>query len=903
MRGQAGAVPERAEPGFDAVLTDGSTVHVRPLGPDDGDRLVTFHGRLSPETIHLRFFSPHPRLSEREVEHFTHLDGIDRAALVATLDDEIIAVVRYDRTPDTDDAEVALVVDDPHQGRGVATLLLEHLAALARATGIRRFVAETLAHNGRMLGVFRDAGFTIQSSFEQGVVHVSFPIRPDESFLEAMEARERRADVASLQAILRPRSIAVAGAGRSRGGIGHEILRNLLLGNFNGPIYPVNRNAPHIAGVRAYPSVAELPEPVDLVVVCVPAPEVAAVVKDCGRLGVGGLVVITAGFAEAGGSGVEAERELAHVAHRHGMRVVGPNCMGVVNTAEDVRMNATFAPVAPTRGRLAFLSQSGALGIAILQHTAQLGLGVSTFVSVGNKADVSGNDMLLFWEEDPDTDVILLYLESFGNPRKFARIARRISRTKPIVAVKSGRSTAGVRAAGSHTAAAATPEAAVEALFHQAGVIRVDTLGELFDVAQVLGSQPLPPGKRVAIVGNSGGPGILAADACEAAGLEVPELSSSTQEALRAFLPAEAAVRNPVDLIASASADAYERALRVVLADPAVDALLVVFTPPLVTEAVDVGAAVGRVAEDAGPKPIVANFLAMASQPEVMASRGTLPSFPFPEEAVRALGRAAAYAAWRRNDLGTVPELPDIDIEGGAAAVRKVLADRPDGRWLNAADAAALVAHFGIPALPLAVAHTVEEAVAAADRLGYPVALKAAAGDIVHKTDVGAVRLNLATPEEARAAFTSMADALGPDMGGAVVQPMASPGVETIVGIAQDPSFGPLVMFGLGGVATDLLGDRGFRLVPITDSDAAELVLSVRAAPLLSGYRGAPPTDVGALKDLIVRVGRLADELPEVAEMDLNPVIVSPSGVVAVDVKVRVAPVSSPAEPYLRRLR
>jgi acetyl coenzyme A synthetase (ADP forming)-like protein len=890
---------------FDAVLADGGTVHVRSIRSDDRERLLAFHGRLSPETVQLRFFTPHPRLSDAEIQHFTNVDGRDRAALVAVLDDQIIAVVRYERAPGTDEAEVAFVVEDAHQRRGVATLLLEHLAALARRNGITRFTAETLGHNRRMLDVFRDAGFPIQASWQDGVVHVTFPLVEDETFLAAVGERERRADVASLRPILTPRAIAVVGAGRRRGGIGHEVFRNLLSYGFDGPVYPVNRTAPHVAGVRAYASVADLPEPVDLAVITVPAAEVQGVVEQCGARGVGGLVVITAGFAEAGGDGVENERALTTLAHRHGMRVVGPNCMGVVNTAADVQMNATFAPVAPAPGRLGFLSQSGALGIAILAHTADLGLGISTFVSVGNKADVSGNDLLLWWEGDPDTDVILLYLESFGNPRKFARIARRISRTKPIVAVKSGRSAAGTRAAGSHTAAAATPEMAVDALFRQAGVIRVDTLEELFDTAQVLGSQPLPHGLRVAIVGNSGGPGILAADACEAVELQVPELSSETQDALRAFLPAGAALRNPVDLIASASADDYDRALRVVLDDPSVDAVVVVFTPPLVTEAADVAAAVARVATTSGDKPIVANFLAMATPPASLAGADgrRVPSFPFPEAAVRALARVAHHAEWCRRDPGRVPELAGVDSERAAARTAAFLAGHPDGGWLDGGDAVALVADYGISTLATVAAASADEAAVAADRVGYPVALKAASGELVHKTDVGGVRLGLSSPDEVRAAFEAMVTTLDDRMGGALVQPMAAVGVETIVGIVQDPSFGPLVMFGLGGVATDLLGDRGFRLVPVTDRDAAELVLSVRAAPLLLGYRGTPPADLRALEDLVLRVGRLADDRPEIVEMDLNPVIVSPAGVVAVDVKVRVQPVSTPAEPYLRRLR
>jgi acetyl coenzyme A synthetase (ADP forming)-like protein len=889
----------------DVVLTDGGTAHVRPIRPGDADALVALHARLSQETIYLRFFTPHPMLSSREIERFTQVDYDDRMALIVELDDEMVAVARYDRNPGGDgtEAEVAFTVDDAHQGRGLGTILLEHLAVIARAHGITRFVAETLPQNRRMRDLFHAAGFQDEASFTEGVVRVVFPIAPTETSDAAMHDRERSASARSVERLLRPRSIAVIGAGRQRGTIGHEILRNLLDGDFAGPVYPVHPTAAHVASVRAYPTVVDVPDDVDVAVIVVPAAQVLEVVEQCATKRVRGLVVISAGFAETGPEGAAAERELVRRARAHGMRMVGPNCMGVVNTAPEVSMNATFAPVPPRPGRVAFSSQSGALGIAVLEQSSRLGLGVSTFVSVGNKADVSTNDLLQYWEGDEGTDVVLLYVESFGNPRSFSRIARRVSRRKPIVAVKSGRSAAGTLAATSHTAALASPEAAVDALFRQTGVIRVDTLEQLFDVAHVLTHQPLPRGRRVAIVGNAGGPGILAADACEGQGLEVPELSQETQGELRSFLPSAAAVRNPVDLVASASAADYGRAVRTVLADPGVDAVIAIFIPPLVTRADDVALAIS---EAAGPsdKPVLANFLAIQGTPEPL-SLGTrpIPSFAYPEAAAHALARVVEHAAWRRRPEGALPELDGVDGRAARILVDTVLDERPDGAWLDPASAIDLLGDYGIPIVATTHVTSADEAAKVAGRMGFPVVLKAGSGDIVHKIDVGGVRLGLGNATAVAAAYTSMKRSLGDAMGGAVVQAMADAGPEVIVGVVQDPSFGPLVMFGSGGTAVELLGDRAFRVLPLTDVDAYELVRATRGSPLLFGYRGAPPADVASLEDLVLRVGRLVDDIPEIAELDLNPVIVSPSGAVAVDAKVRLAPWVPQPELALRRLR
>jgi acetyl coenzyme A synthetase (ADP forming)-like protein len=890
-----------------ALLADGGVALLRPARTDDADRISALHSRLSDETIHLRFFSAMPKLQPLLLERFTHVDYHTRTVLLALLGDDAIGMASYDRTDGTDAAEVAFVVDDAHQGRGLGTLLLEHLAVIARAYGIDRFTANTLSHNRRMIQVFRDAGFGIERSREHGVVHIEFPIEPSEQLERAVERREHHAEARSVARLLEPKALAVIGAGRERGNLGHEIFRNLLAGGFVGPVHPIHPSARKIAGKRAHPRVTDVSGDVDVAIVAVPVRELPGVVAQCAEKGVHGLVVISAGFAEAGSDGARAERELVATARRNGMRVIGPNCMGVANTSPQVRMNATFAPVVPPPGRIGFLSQSGALGIAILERAGELGLGISSFVSVGNKADISGNDLLQYWEEDPATDVILLYLESFGNPRKFSRIARRVSSRKPIVAVKSGRSVSGSRGASSHTAALASPDLAVDALFQQTGVIRVDTVEQLFDMAQVLSHQPLPPGPRVAIMGNSGGPGVLAADACERAGLEVPELPAALQERLREFLPRGAGVRNPVDLVAEAGPEEYRRALELLLAEPCIDAVIAIYTPPLVTRPDEIAAALASAARGAGPKPVLASFLATGGVPAALRGGDgpgrPIPSFPFPESAAQALARAASYAEWRRRPAGRAAELAGIDRDRARRLVTDALGEAKEPVWLDPQAAFELLACYGVPALrPLRAESAAEAAELAAAHAG-PVALKAGSAEIVHKTDVGAVRLGLTTEAEVRAAFETMRERLGARMGGALVQPMAEPGVETIVGVVNDPSFGPLVMFGLGGTAAELLADRAFRILPLTDLDARELIRSIRSAPLLFGYRGAPAVDVAGLEELLLRIGRMADELPEIGEMDLNPVIVSAKGAVVVDVRVRLTPYVPRPELAMRALR
>jgi acyl-CoA synthetase (NDP forming)/GNAT superfamily N-acetyltransferase len=825
----------------DALLSDGVPVSLRPIRPDDGTTLAAFHDGLSEETVYRRFFSFKPHLTDRDVERFVHVDYRDRMAFVAVLGEQIVGVARYDRLAGTEDAEVAFVVADAHQGRGLGTLFLEYLAAAARDCGITRFIAETLAVNRGMLDVFRAAGFREETSREREVVTVVLDIRPTDAARTATEAREWSAAVLSMSRLLRPRSIAVVGAGRREGSVGRTILRNLLQSGFRGPVHPVNPHASMVEGVTAHPSVAAIPHPVDVAVIAVPPAAVLEAVDACAARGVHGLIVVSSGFSESGPEGAELERRLVERAHRGGMRLIGPNCLGVIDTHPGVRMNATLATRAPVPGPIAFASQSGALGIAMLERAEGMGLGMSAFVGMGNKADVSSNDLLRHWEQDERTRVILLSLESFGNPRAFSRVARRVSRSKPIVALMAGRSAAGARAAASHTAALAAPDTAVDALFRQSGVIRVDTLEQLLDVGAVLAHQPLPRGGRVAVVGNAGGAGILAAGALARHRLEPVELDAGVQAALRAAVPGASRLGNPVDLGAGAGAESFRRALAIVLAADRVDAVVAVHAPLPGAPVAEVAAAIAAAAAGAG-KPVLATFLGMDVPPAVPGTEVRVPAFASPEPAAQALAAVTAYARWRMRPEGAVTVLDAVDPDAARSVVATELAGRPEGAWLGPEAARALLATYGIAA--------------------------------------------------------------GPAMQGAALQAVAPAGVEIIVGVVLDPVFGPLLMVGSGGAAVEAPGDRAFRALPLTDLDARELVRSIcGGAPLLPGHRGAPPVDVAALEQLLLRVARLAEDVHELAEMELNPVIVSPGGVSIVDVRLRLVPAVPHPELSVRRLR
>ena len=711
-----------------------------------------------------------------------------------------------------------------------------------------------------------------------------------------------------LDAIFRPRSVAVIGASRRPGSIGAAIFRNLLAKGFEGPVYPVNPSARVVQSVLAYATIGDIPGDVDLAVIAIPARQVLAAIEDCGKKGVRGVVVITAGFKETGPEGAEREVALRDAARKYGMRMVGPNCLGVLNTEQSVHLDATFAPAWPPAGPVAFSSQSGALGLAILETAGALGLGMSHFASVGNKADVSGNDLIEYWENDPGTGVILLYLESFGNPRRFTQIARRVARTKPIAAVKSGRTHSGARAASSHTGSLAGADNAVDALCLQSGVIRTDTIEELFDVAMLLANQPLPRGARVGIVTNAGGPAIMASDACEFHGLELPALTDATMTALRAFLPPEASVKNPVDMIASATPESFEKSVRLMLTDPNIDALLAIYVPPIVTTPIEVATAIVRGAHAAvreltargeAAKPILSCFMGAHGVPEGMRSlqEGHIPSYPFPESAAMALARAMRYSRWRNEPEGREVHFDDIDLVAARAAVASARGRATPGEnaWLSPEETRALLGAAGLPLVPTISATTAGQAAAAASHVGFPVAVKLASRTLTHKSDVGGVMLDLESEAEVRRAFAEIGlkldeQGLRDQMDGVTVQPMVNEGVEAIVGMSQDPSFGPVLMFGLGGVYVELLRDVTFRVHPVTDRDVSEMIRTVRGFKLLEGWRGAPAADITALEQAILRLSQLVGEIPEIVEMELNPlkVLAAGKGCMAVDARVAV---------------
>ncbi|MFD4599885.1 GNAT family N-acetyltransferase [Streptomyces sp. NPDC058464] len=925
----------------DVVLRDGGTARIRPITVDDADRLVSFYEQVSDESKYYRFFAPYPRLSAKDVHRFTHHDFVDRVGLAATIGGEFIATVRYDRIgPDgtpasapADEAEVAFLVQDAHQGRGVASALLEHIAAVARERGIRRFAAEVLPANSKMIKVFTDAGYTQQRSFEDGVVRLEFDLEPTDRSLAVQRAREQRAEARSVRRLLAPGSVAVIGVGRAPGGVGRSVLGNLRDAGFTGRLHAVNQAFPddlkEIDGVPAHRSVRDIDGPVDLAVVAVPAEHVPEVVTECGEHGVQGLVVLAAGYAESGPDGRERQRALVRRARTYGMRIIGPNAFGIINTADDVRLNASLAPEMPRPGRIGLFAQSGAIGIALLSRLHRRGggvtgtTGVSTFVSSGNRADVSGNDVLQYWYDDPETDVVLMYLESIGNPRKFTRLARRTGTAKPLVVVQ------GAGAPPGHAVRATRlPHATVSALLRQAGVIRVDTITELVDAGLLLARQPLPAGPRVAILGNSESLGLLTYDRCLAEGLR----------------PAR-----PLDLTTRATAGDFHRALAQALADESCDAVVVTAIPTIGEGAVgdaELAEALRSAAEEVPGKPVLVVHVELGGLAEALSAAGRtapqagtsapgtgggahlpplsaslergdphrpaerlptavpaklpvshpysrlIPAYPAAERAVRALAEAVKYGQWRREaaDPGKVPGYDDID-ERGAARLIGALLERGEGLTIGVEETCRLLGRYGIDVHRALPAPTPDAAVGAARALGYPVALKATAPHLRHRADLGGVRLDLADEEQLRRAYDELSELYGtPEELRPVVQRMAPRGVDTVVRAVIDPAAGAVVSFGLAGAASQLLGDMAHRLVPVTDRDATSLVRSIRTAPLLFGWRGSAPVDTPALEELLLRVSRLVDDHPEVVAVTLEPVVVARQGVSVLGATVRLAP-------------
>jgi acyl-CoA synthetase (NDP forming)/GNAT superfamily N-acetyltransferase len=905
-----------------ALLTDGSTVEIRSAHPADADAVRAMHLAMSPGNLYLRFFSMSLYSADTEAARVCRAPEPDHAVLLAWLGDRLVGVASYELTGEPGIAEVAFAVPDDMHRKGIATLLLEHLVSVARDRGVQAFTAETLAENAAMLKVFTDAGLPVRRQLSAGVVELTFPL-PGEAdpglaqYLDQVAARESRAGVASLQHVLWPASVAVVGASRRRGTVGREILHNIVTGGFSGQVYPVNPRGAALDGLRCLKSVDDLPQHVDMAVLAVPPAAVPGVAERCGQRGVRSLVVITAGLGDHGA-------DLLAICRRYGMRLVGPNCFGVA--VPKLGLDATFGAEHPAPGSAGLVVQSGGIGISLLGHLSQLGIGVSSFASVGDKYDVSSNDLLAWWEHDPQTKLAVLYVESYGSPRKFARTARRVGQRMPVLTVLGGRSMAGQRAAASRTAAAATPLVTQQALFAQAGIIAVPGLGELIEATALLASQPLPAGDRIAVVSNAGGAGVLAADACGDNGLRVAVLSAATQQRLGGLLPSGAAVAGPVDTTAAVAADPFRTCLEVVAADDGVDALLVVTVPTAIadlTQAVTTAKVSKPLAAAILDQPQAVRLIpvddheispadgALAAQqaadsarqsPGLPAGRQAIPAYAYPEGAARALSHAIAYSAWRGRQQGQVPDLAGLRSADARARIAAFLEDNPEGGWLPPAAVSELLTCYQIPLVRTRHAANEQETLRAAASLGGPVVLKAEAVGLVHKTEAGAVKLGLHGEQEVREAYGELVATFGGALGGVLVQPMLPGGVEVLVGVVQEPVFGPLVVFGLGGVATEVLGDHAARLTPLTDIDADELIHSVHAAPLLFGHRGTPSVDIAALTDVLLRVSRLADDLHEVAELDLNPVIATKDGVHAVDARIRVVP-AHPRDPFLRRLR
>ncbi|WP_369363837.1 GNAT family N-acetyltransferase [Streptomyces sp. CG4] len=906
----------------DVVLRDGGTARIRPITVDDADRLVSFYEQVSDESKYYRFFAPYPRLSAKDVHRFTHHDFVDRVGLAATIGGEFIATVRYDRigadglpaSAPADEAEVAFLVQDAHQGRGVASALLEHIAAVARERGIRRFAAEVLPANSKMIKVFTDAGYTQQRSFEDGVVRLEFDLEPTDRSLAVQRAREQRAEARSVRRLLAPGSVAVIGVGRAPGGVGRSVLGNIRDAGYGGRLHAVNKAFPgdlkEVDGVRAYRSVRDVEDPVDLAVVAVPAEYVPGAVAECGEHGVQGLVVLSSGYAESGPEGRERQRALVQQARAYGMRIIGPNAFGVINTSADVRLNASLAPEMPRPGRIGMFAQSGAIGIALLSRLHRRGggvtgvTGVSTFVSAGNRADVSGNDVLQYWYDDPETDVVLMYLESIGNPRKFARLARRTAAAKPLVVVQG----VGSVPQGHAVRATRLPHAIVSALLRQAGVIRVDTITELVDAGLLLARQPLPAGPRVAILGNSESLGVLTYDRCLAEGLR----------------PAR-----PLDLTTGATAADFHGALARALADDTCDSVVVTAIPAIGEASpgdAELAEALRSAAAAVPGKPVLVVHVELGGLAEALSAAAStapqaaqrasgtgggahpaplpapleplrdgtrlIPAYPAAERAVRALAEAVRYGQWRREamDPGKVPEYEDIDEKGAARLIGELLA-RGEGLTISDAETCELLGKYGIPVRRALPAPTRDAAAEAARTLGYPVALKATAPHLRHRADLGGVRLDLADEEQLRRAYAELTELFGPpEELRPVVQGMAPRGVDTVVRAVIDPAAGAVLSFSLAGAASQLLGDMAHRLIPVTDREATSLVRSIRTAPLLFGWRGSTPVDTPALEELLLRVSRLVDDHPEVVAVTLEPVVVAPHGVSVLGATVRLAP-------------
>jgi acyl-CoA synthetase (NDP forming)/GNAT superfamily N-acetyltransferase len=892
-------VSAEAMPSTYALLTDGATVEIRPARPGDFAAVRDMHAEMSPDNLYLRFFSVSAFAAEREASRICREPGPDHTALLAVLDGRVVGCCAYERAGSgSRSADIAFTVADGMHHRGIGTLLLEHLVSLARSRDIRTFTADTLGENSAMLRVFADAGLPVHRSLVDGVYEFTFPLPADEAdaalgtYRDTVAVRERSADVASMRPMLTPTSVAVVGVSRRPGSVGRVILQNIISGGFPGRVYPVNPHAAELDGIPCVPSAAALPDHVDLAVIATPPAAVLGVAEDCGRRGVKALVVIAAGL------GGPARAELLAICRRHGMRMVGPASFGVANPS--ICLNATFAARHPAAGTAGLALQStGGTGFVLLEHLSRLGVGISSLVSFGDKDDVSGTDMLQWWEVDEQTKLALLYLESIGNPPKFARAARRVGRVVPVLTVDVGRSATGRRLAGARAAKAATPLVTRRALFEQAGIIAVADLGELLDAAALLAVQPVPAGNRVGVVSNTRGGVVLAADACGDAGLQIASLAGGTQQALRELLGRDAEVAGPVDTTVLVTPGRFRGCLELVGADPGVDVVLALTATTAGGELVpEVGAA--RL-----PVPIAA---AVMDQIEVVRllpgpdeDSALVPAYAYPRSAAVALGHAARHGTWLAAPAGRVPDLDGVRQDRARELVADFLAEPARGGWLPLGLAAELLGCYGIPLTDSAMAATEDDAIAAAARIGGPVVLRADVPGLLRTGDARDLLAGRRDADEVRRGFRLLQKVFGGRLAGVIVQPVAPSGIELTISVLHEQVAGRLVLFGPAGSTDDDLTDRAGRLAPLTDADADDLIRSVRAAPRLLGLRDTPAADLPALRDLLLRVSRMVDDLPEVAELELSPVIARPDGTQAVDGRIRLQ-AAEPADAHLRRL-
>jgi len=888
------------------ALKDGSMLHLRAIRIDDEDKMLSFFYRLSSRSIYMRFLDM-TTWSKEDARHYATVDYNDTFAVVAIqgegAEEKIIGVGRYWRhpIPHNHKAEMAFVVEDSYQMKGIGAHLLELLAAVAQERGIDTFEMEMLQENEAITKMLQESGYDLTDKIQgtrswKGI----YNIIPTPVVERKSAEREKTASVASIKRFMQPKSIAVLGAS-NKPGIGQSFVRNLVANGFKGVVYPINPRVEYVSSIKTYPSIMDVPGDVDLAVIVVASEKAQPMIEECGRKGVKGLVVITAGFSEMGGEGIEREKKLVSTARAYGMRIIGPNCLGIMNTDPAVSMNASFGNSFPRHGKVALGTQSGALGGALLLYCKKIGMGLSNFVSIGNRADVSDIELLQYWTEDKDTDIIMLYLESFKDPRKFARIARETTRKKPVLVVKSGRSSAGARAAASHTGAMMSDDIASDALFRQAGIIRCNSLEELFNTATLLAYQPLPRGNKVAVLTNGGGAGIMAADALSAQGFQLPVLSEDTRTELKSFLPPKASYLNPIDTTAEVSPDQYKRTLKLLL-DEGIDAVIVIYIrtrPELLDPMV---LAIREVAPEFRKKgiPIMVSLLGAEKEDEIVGSpeEGYIPKYTFPEATAFALAKAYGYHEHLKQPTGEIPKFDDIDKEAADAIIKRALErSQSDRTWLDSDEIVGLFNAYGIRSASSRIALAAEEAVQIADNIGYPVAVKLFSPTITHKTDVGGVILNLKTADAVRDAFNQISENLEKisrksEMKGVTVQKMLTGGVELIVGVTQDKNFGPLIMFGLGGVYAELFKDVSFRIHPLTDVDVQNMINDFKAHKILDGWRGAPPSDIAAIQELLLRISTLVEDIPEIQEMDLNPIMAMEigQGCYVADARISLAP-------------